>query len=139
MSDTLRLLRSSARAQFKKRNYGDMEPPGSKPAAPLAGCKKLKPDGFGGKVCRDEEVKPLLAKVLSGDEPAPAPVAVAAAPQKSVGESTRSSSVSEAPLTLEGLIEASIKNKEEVLGRELDAEEKMEIASKVTRLMAAMK
>ena len=84
-------------------------------------------------------LKPLLAKVLSGDEPAPAPVAVAAAPQKSVGESTRSSSVSEAPLTLEGLIEASIKNKEEVLGRELDAEEKMEIASKVTRLMAAKK
>ena len=139
MSDTLRLLRSSARAQFKKRNYGDMEPPGSKPASPVAGCKKLKPDGFGGKVCRDEEVKPLLAKVLSGDEPAPAPVAVAAAPRKSVGESTRSSSVSEVPLTLEGLIEASIKNKEEVLGRELDAEEKMEIASKVTRLMAAKK
>jgi hypothetical protein len=116
-----------------------MEPPGSKPASPVAGCKKLKPDGFGGKVCRDEEVKPLLAKVLSVDEPATAPVAVAAAPRKSVGESTRSSSVSEVPLTLEGLIEASIKNKEEVLGRELDAEEKMEIASKVTRLMAAKK
>lgn len=130
--------------QYKSRNYGDTDIPGAKPAeAGKPVCAKYKPDGFGGKVCRDEEIKPLINKVIDGvtssdDFPPPPPrAAPAAAPErkKSVGESTRSSGEAEKPLTLEDLIEKSIQNKEVAYGRALTSEEKMEVAAKVTKLL----
>lgn len=101
------------------------------------------PDGFGGFIEREEDVKPVLTRVLDGvaesassssAAPAQKSVAAAPAPKKSVGESTRSSS-SGGPLTTEDLIKKSIENKEEFLGRELSKDEKDEIAAKVKKLL----
>ena len=81
--------------------------------------KRMKPDGFGGFVERDEEVKPVIARaidgVTGGDEaPAPAPRAAAPAPAPTVSASTKSSA--SAP-TLDELIAKSIAQKEELRKR----------------------
>ena len=123
--------------QYKERNYGDMPTVDTKPAAKAAcdeGQRKT-PDGFGGFKCVDKKTAAGIPdRVFGGDSPPPPPPPPAA-PKKSVGESTRSLSSSSAPLTLEQLIENSIKQKETLLGRELTADEKAQLGAKVKALM----
>jgi len=127
--------------QFKQRNYGDTDVPQSKPKA-AEECKRKKPDGFGGFVCRDEEVKPLLSQAIDGivgDSPATAAPRTTATPspvesrKKSIGESTSSSSSK--PLTFDELLANSIANKELIQGRSLTDSEKAELSEKLKKLL----
>jgi len=133
---------------YKTRDYGDgpSTAPGSvqKTSAPV--CEegqRLAPDGFGGKKCVGE-VKSLSKKLIDGvtssedrPPPSPPPERPRAAPAKSVGESTRSSSSDQAkPLTFDELLQNSIQQKASVLGRDLSDAEKTDLAMKLKKLMS---
>lgn len=124
---------------YKTRDYGNGEntATGAKePDTTVCGpkVKGCKPDGFGGYVRRDAEVKPLNKRVadaaFGGDDAARAAPAApkAAAPKKeSVGTSTRSSSSTPQP-TKEELLSTVVGQKEAILGRPLtDIEKKVRI------------
>lgn len=100
--------------------------------------KRMKPDGFGGFVEREEEVKPVLSRVidnaLGDDAPPPAPRAAAPPPPPApVGTSSKSSAPA---LTLDELVAKSIQQKEELLGTTLSDAEKAQLAAKVKALFA---
>lgn len=102
---------------------------------------RKRPDGFGGFVEVSEEeyvdrTKPPIAKVLDkvldSDEPAPPRAAPAAAPAASRGAKS-----SAKPLTLEEMVQNSITQKAELLGRELTPTEAKDLEAKLRALMAA--
>ena len=94
--------------------------------------KKLKPDGFGGYIERDALVESIPGRMLNArdDETAAAPK-VAAAPRKAPPPSKSS----EPPLSLEEMVNNSIRSKEELYGRKLTETEKTELAAKVKSLL----
>ena len=106
--------------------------------------KRCRPDGYGGRKCDDDEVKPVTERignaVFGGDAaPASAPVAKSAsapAPaKKAVVEPTNKELAK--TFTVDEMIENSIVSKEKIVGRELSADEKAVIAGKVKALMGA--
>ena len=125
---------------YKERNYGDspaIDTAPKKKAACLEGQRKT-PDGFGGFTCKDKvkSVQERAVNAVIGDGAPPPPPPPPKAASKPVGESTRSSSSSSGPaLTIDQLIENSIKQKEEFLGRPLSDQEKDLMAYKVKSLM----
>ena len=85
--------------------------------------KRLRPDGFGGYVERDEAVAPVITKVIqraAGDdddaEQTPPAKAVTAAPRSSKPKPSERTTSSTPTMSLEAMVEASIKSKEESQG-----------------------
>jgi hypothetical protein len=117
---------------YKSRGYGDMEAPSS---AEPEDKKRMMPDGKGGFIERKEEVKAVstrvVEKVLDGYDRLPAAPAPAPAPRAAA--STQSSS--SAPKSFEELLANSILQKEDLLGRPLDAAERADMESKLKALL----
>jgi len=123
--------------EYKQRNYGT----DAGPAQAKQGCEegqRLTPDGFGGKKCVGE-VKSVAARVLGGNEadsrPAPPPRSAKAEP-KSRGKPTQSSQPSAPALSFEELLANSIKQKEDLIGRQLSDPERKDLESKLRALMS---
>jgi len=147
-------LDTSSEVTYKKRNYGDDTDTAPKPK--VTSCEdgqRLQPDGFGGKRCvgevksvgqiAGEAAKEQIDNLVGGGGSSSAdPMAGArmsqAAASKAASKpppSTKSSAPAK-PLSMEELISNSIAQKEGVLGRPLDTDEKMEMATKVRKLFA---
>ena len=121
---------------YKERNYG------GEPAMNTQVTEKKvrrRPDGFGGYIEREEDVKPVINRILGdgGDSGAPTNVAAAPARKPSIGESTRSSSGSSKALSVDEMVQNSIASREQLLGRELTADEKKALADKVKSMLGA--
>mmetsp|Transcript_7463 Transcript_7463/g.16451 ORF Transcript_7463/g.16451 Transcript_7463/m.16451 type:complete len:166 (-) Transcript_7463:407-904(-) len=98
--------------------------------------KRMRPDGFGGYIERDEPVKTPILSILEqkdeDDEPAaPAPVKAPPAKKKAVATSTASSAPA---LSLDDMVTNSVRSKEEIMGRPLEPSEVAEIRSKLAKL-----
>ena len=106
---------------------------------------RASPDGFGGRTCKGkvkgvtELASEKAQKILTGQEaPAAAPAAAfkaapaTAAPKKAEAPPPSSSSK---PLTLDELIDNSIRQKADLLGRDLNDSEKADMTAKVKKLM----
>ena len=130
----------ACRSRYKVRDYGNgansatgaVERKTADEVPCAKGVPGCRPDGFGGYVKRDAPVKSIPKQIFSDDDaPAPPPRKMtAAAPPPAA--STASSSK---PLSIDDMISNSITQKESILGRELTAAEKADMANKVRALM----
>lgn len=101
---------------------------------------RMKPDGFGGMVPRDEPVKSVAARALDvvvSDDGAPSAPAPKAAPKAAPAAAASSSKSSAPKLTLDEMVENSIAQKEALLGRPLDTAERADITAKLKSLLGA--
>ncbi|KAL1523205.1 hypothetical protein AB1Y20_018157 [Prymnesium parvum] len=102
--------------------------------------QKCRPDGFGGKICVDPEeaderrTAPIISR-LGNAEPAAAPVK--SAPPPSARGPPAVTSSSSPPLSVDAMIQNSIKQKAEVLGRDLTPAEVADITAKVKKFTSS--
>ena len=108
--------------------------------------KKMRPDGFGGYVEREEAVQAPILKVINsnkdnpeqlGREPSVLEISSKAAPPPPKRQASKSVSTdsSAPPPSLEEMVANSIRSKEESLGMELSDAEKASIRAKVEQMV----
>lgn len=105
--------------------------------------KRVRPDGFGGFIERTDDdkygadpTKPAalkLADKIMGDDGAPA----APTTSRKAKAAARATASSSKPLTIEEMVANSVRQKGELLGRELTKDEADELESKLKALMGA--
>ena len=115
--------------------------------APPKAKKRMRPDGFGGFVERGEDediTKPVpmrIADSFKGDEPAPAPAPAPAAAPAAAPPPPPPPPAAKAPsapaLSMDQMLDNSIRQKEAVVGRPLTEAEKDALQTKLRALLGA--